>query len=344
MVRAISMVNWETFSGDKSQWDRLLLQSRDYIIFQSYCWGELKRIGGWDALRWIAHGVGGSPLAMVQILTRTLPGRITLGWAPGGPVLLAPTVEKEQLSDILTSLVEYGRRNFVRGLVRFSNMAAHEPLASAAYEEIFKRPRHKVNSGRSLWLDLTLSMDELYRRMTSKHRYYVKKASKEAFEWRACNEERSARDFSSLYREMVARKKVSGWSGMGDISKLCRLLEDHACLFTGYRGNVPLSSCLVLLLGQKAFYAMAASGEEGRKLGASYAMMPKLIYHLKSQGITLFDLGGIDPAHASAQGVDHFKKGFGGTSVEYLGEWEWSSSEWLRRGLNLAIKHKLGSQ
>jgi len=338
------MVNWEPFpQGDKWQWDGLLLQSPDYTIFQSYHWGELKRGGGWEPLRWVARGREGVPVAMVQILTRILPGHLTIGWAPGGPVLLSPVDDKGHLSDILSGLVYFGRQSFARGLVRFSNMAAYDPFASAVYEEVFDRPHHCVNSGRSVWLDLTISMDDIYRHMSSKHRYYVKKASKEVLEWRAGNEETLARDFSSLHREMIARKKVSGWSGIGDISRLCHTLQDHVCLFTGYRGDVALSSCLVLLIGQKAFYAMAASGEEGRKFGASYAMMPQLMHHLKEKGVTHLDLGGIDPAHTSARGVDHFKKGFGGKPIQYLGEWEWASSEWLRRGLNLAIKYKFAS-
>ena len=44
--------------------------------------------------------------------------------------------------------------------------------------------------------------------------------------------------------------------------------------------------------------------------------------------------------HEEAKGVDHFKKGFGGSTVEYLGEWDWAPYEWLRRAANIAIARR----
>lgn len=84
----------------------------------------------------------------------------------------------------------------------------------------------------------------------------------------------------------------------------------------------PATSCLVLTLADKAFYLLAATGTDGRRISAAYAMVFKLFELLKSRGVTRFDFGGIDPLSPSARGVDHFKRGFGGEIVEYLGEWE----------------------
>jgi len=67
-------------------------------------------------------------------------------------------------------------------------------------------------------------------------------------------------------------------------------------------------------------------------------MIVQLVSVLQGCGITHFDFGGIDPVSPSAQGVNHFKRGFGGNIVEYLGEWEVASSELIRRGVNFGIK------
>jgi lipid II:glycine glycyltransferase (peptidoglycan interpeptide bridge formation enzyme) len=66
-------------------------------------------------------------------------------------------------------------------------------------------------------------------------------------------------------------------------------------------------------------------------------MFYKTISYLKEINIKIFDFGGIDPINPLAEGVNHFKKGFGGTITEYLGEWEWSDSKLLRFGSNLGI-------
>ncbi len=71
---------------------------------------------------------------------------------------------------------------------------------------------------------------------------------------------------------------------------------------------------------------------------AAYAMVVKLLASLKEKGITQFDFGGIAPASLAASGVNHFKRGFGGELVEYLGEWEWVVSPSVRWGANYLIK------
>jgi lipid II:glycine glycyltransferase (peptidoglycan interpeptide bridge formation enzyme) len=109
-------------------------------------------------------------------------------------------------------------------------------------------------------------------------------------------------------------------------------------IFTGHEENVPVASCLVLLFGRKAFYRMAATGSKGREMSASYAMVYRLLEYLQAQGIRQFDFGGIAPGSPTAEGVNYFKRGFGGEMVEHLGEWEWSNSMWLRLGMNLAVR------
>jgi lipid II:glycine glycyltransferase (peptidoglycan interpeptide bridge formation enzyme) len=82
----------------------------------------------------------------------------------------------------------------------------------------------------------------------------------------------------------------------------------------------------------------AATNEMGRKISAAYAMISELFVNLKSKGVEVFDFGGIDPGNLNAQGVDHFKKGFGGKIIEHLGEWESIPSETLRFFLNIGLK------
>jgi lipid II:glycine glycyltransferase (peptidoglycan interpeptide bridge formation enzyme) len=134
--------------------------------------------------------------------------------------------------------------------------------------------------------------------------------------------------------------KLPGVS-MEEIINLSKLYGDIT-VFTGYIDGKPVSSCLLLNFRQKSFYFMAASGKRGRDIYASYAMIYKLFEHLKKQGVIEFDFGGIDPSSDFSKGVTHFKKGFGGDLVEYLGEWDWASSRWLRLAVNLAIMFKKG--
>jgi hypothetical protein len=82
---------------------------------------------------------------------------------------------------------------------------------------------------------------------------------------------------------------------------------------------------------------VAATNDLGRDACAAYSMIPSLLRHLSGKGIKKFDFGGIDPGNIAAEGVDHFKKGFGGSIIEYLGEWEIASSELVRVGMSLGL-------
>jgi lipid II:glycine glycyltransferase (peptidoglycan interpeptide bridge formation enzyme) len=82
---------------------------------------------------------------------------------------------------------------------------------------------------------------------------------------------------------------------------------------------------------------VAATNNAGRNSSAAYSMITNLLSHLAGKGVKKFDFGGIDPGNLAAQGVDHFKMGFGGKIKQPLGEWEFMSSELARFGMNLGL-------
>lgn len=338
------MTAWEiALEADAAAWDNTLLGSTDYNVFQSFQWGEYKRAFGWTPLRCIARDERGMPKAMVQILTKKLPFGTVMGWAPGGPLYSFPSSRTEELPGVMNQLLEHIKQRSSRFIVRFNSMRPSDAGLASAFSSLLHKPLSPINSGHSIQLDLSQSIDELNRQMTSKHRYYVKKAMREKIEWKVGNEADLVRDLVSLHQEMAsAKKRQVTAASIGEVSALCSSLVGHVMILAGYLGNTPVCSCLVLLIGEKAFYAIAASGESGRRIGAAYAMVPQLVSHLKEKGLKQMDFGGINPGALSARGVDHYKKGFGGKPVQYLGEWEFSSARWLKWGANFAIRYKLG--
>jgi len=66
-------------------------------------------------------------------------------------------------------------------------------------------------------------------------------------------------------------------------------------------------------------------------------MFAKLRGLLREEGVVEFDFGGINPQSDLARGVDHFKRGFGGREIQYLGEWDQATSAVLRMVTNFLI-------
>lgn len=205
-------------------------------------------------------------------------------------------------------------------------------------------PKSKIDSGISISIDLKPSLEDLRAAMTSKHRYYVKQSEKAALEWRSGNSEELVSHMTILYCQMTRSKGIEAKSFAPEvIAAMVRAFGKDALILAGYSAGQPVTACLILCCAGHAFYLMAATDAEGRKLSAAYAMVSQLLETLKAQGIRAFDFGGIDPGSDSAAGVDHFKKGFGGEIVKYMGEWEWACSPWVAWAANKMIHRRLAA-
>jgi hypothetical protein len=335
------MVKWELLSASciRAEWDQAMLQSEDYNVFQSFRWGEYKRNGGWTPMRWIARDETGETIAMVQILAKTPRGRVTIGWAPGGPILQFARTPRHQLAALIDSLLEQLAILRRTTSIRFdSYLPADSELIAALQESNCVRPYSRINTGYSLMLDLRQPESVHTKQIRSRHRSYIKKALDQNIEWKAGRDSIFVNELVSLHGEMLSQKKLSlGRIETPEIAALCDVLAEQALIFTGYLDGRAITSTLVLRFGAKAFYLIGASGKEGRAMRASYGLIDRLLKYLKAEGIEQFDFGGLDPHGPKAAGVNQFKTGFGGETVEHLGEWEWASAAWLRAIFNLGV-------
>lgn len=319
-------------------WDDQLLSATDATVFQSYAWGEHKRNHGWQPVRCTVRDKSGRAVVMAQVLLKTLPLGIHAGWAPGGPVLQFKGWTSKQVGKALDALRDGLLARYGRLWLRFHSHIPSEPELSYVFSGRFHRPFFKVNSEFSQFIDLGQSVEDFEKAMTSKHRYYMRQAQGNGLTWKFGSEEELQRDFAMLHDEMTREKGMESIRvGAEETRKIFSALGSQALILNGYHQGVAVTSCLVQRFGNRGFYASAATGAQGRELSAAYAMVHELFRVLKELGMTRLDFAGLDPKTPAASGVNHFKRGFGGKLVEYLGEWECASSEKLRWAINLAI-------
>ncbi len=339
------MVTWEPYAeAEGSQgWNSLLLQADDYTVFQSFEWGEYKRGTGWQPLRYVGYKHGGKVAGLAQVLVKLLPFGLGVVWAPGGPVLRFEG-SSDPLGRDLSVLIDDLHKQFPRALVRFDSHMAHDATLTYAFNQSCRRPLFKLNSGYSIRMNLAALGDGFARQMTSKHRYYVKKGEGASLRWESGSSGRDIGALARIHGKMVTEKNIpSIATSETDIVNLrCALGEQGITILTGYLDEEPVTSCLTFDFGNKSIYMVAATEAKGREIGAAYAMVARLIALLQQKGIREFDFGGLDPARPSAEGVNHFKRGFGGKIVEYLGEWEAARTDLVRWGTNLAIWKRRG--
>ena len=333
------MVNWIRFEQGSSVWDAFLAEALDCNIFQSYAWGEYKKHFGWTPLRFIATNKKQVVVGMAQILVKEFPLGFGIGWAPGGPIYRFAGLNSIGLGNNISILIKYLHDLFPRVLVRFHGHEIHDSYSSFEFRTALKRPFIKINSGYTVRVDLNKFGDNKPELMSAKHRYYWKKATSHQIDWIFGINEKNISSLVEVHSDMVFSKSMQSIAiDKKDVTLLCEIFrESHLTLLTGYMADKPVTSCLTYDFGRRSIYMLAATNQIGRQVSAAYAMIPILFLHLKNKGVEDFDFGGIDPGNINAEGVDRFKKGFGGTIVEYVGEWESASSELIRCILNFGL-------
>jgi hypothetical protein len=144
-----------------------------------------------------------------------------------------------------------------------------------------------------------------------------------------------------IYNDLQDYKNISEQYSCRELVKIFEIHGKRIVLYCCTDGDgdlVAFRGCTHI--GEKAWDLFAATTVKGRNLYASYPLFWKLIEHCRNIGITSYDMGGIDPQ--ANEGVYHFKKGTGSKEIEYLGEWEWATSDLMRLAVNVAIRHKKG--
>jgi len=330
---------WEILSSDKrSDWTNWIEQFPHATVYQHWGWGEFKSKFGWNPIRMVARAKAGNPVGLVQAFVRAMPGGIRFIWIPGGPLCLNGNL----FLDLMESLHRNLEAAVGRCYLRCNFMGPVEGASSYDLAKCMSRPKVCLLGGYSVFLDLNDDEDIWLNKTDKKHRYYIRHSRKNNIEWHYGNDDIILQSLAGLSEILVQDKglKFSLYS-YDQLIQLRHQLADSVKVIVGYYDGEPITAAMVLTQSGRGHYSTAATTGKGRDLNAAYAMLAELRIRLRNDGITLLDFGGIAPRDKNCRGVDHFKLGFGGQVVEYLGEWE--AGDWFSLFLgNLAVKMKSG--
>jgi hypothetical protein len=200
------------------------------------------------------------------------------------------------------------------------------------------RSIYTMTSNVSMELDLSAGENILYSSLSRNWRKNLRDSFKNNLiikQWIDPNID----EIQKVYSELETRKNLPQQFSFEKLENLFKFsgsnlifyrCEDQAGELLCFRG------CLII--GNRACDYLAATTERGLELRASYATYWQLLKHCQSRGVRYFDLGGIDPW--ANPGVYKFKRETGAREIEYLGEWDWASRNWLLLLGNIAIWKK----
>ncbi len=294
---------------DPEAWNALVAGLPITSALQSWGWGEVKRLSGWQPLRLAVYGEEGL-LGAAQVLLRPLPGGLRLAYVPRGPALL----RLEDLPRVAQALA--------RGLG--GALSLHlEPEVGLSPGEAPSFPglrrAEPIQPGLSLWLDLTQGEEALLRGMKAMHRRNARLALKRVE--LAIAKEEAFPEFYRLFTETNRRARLLQHSEAyyrAVLREMNQPLGEAFIALAGKGGEVLAAGLFVGFAG-KVDYLYGGSSRARPELKAPMGMHMAAIRHALARGYRVYDLWGVpqNPKGSHAEGIFRFKEGFGGRKVGF---------------------------
>ena len=326
---------WKLLSNEEAiaSWDAALLKFEDNTPFQSYAWGEYRRALGWEPHHWAAFNERGEIIAMMLGLVRRYPLRFGLVWSEGGPVGDLSVCD-QTLQDTMTETTGL-KRIYCRFRCDRERLVTDALKLSA---QRWDRSWFNMTSSFSMSLDLTKDEAKTLSACDQNWRRNLRRANEANLTVRQWSDP-NVDEVLSVYESMQTVKGLEEQLSREEIEQLLRTFKQNLVLYRCDDETGHLVSLLGwVVYGDRAWAVFWATSELGRKLHASFAIFWAIVQHCQRLGLRSCDLAGIDPIRNN--GVYRFKKATGALPLEYLGEWDWATSSWMRWLGNWAISRR----
>jgi peptidoglycan pentaglycine glycine transferase (the first glycine) len=302
---------------DAAAWDARVEANGLGSYLQLSGWAAVKAVNGWSARRLLADGAG------AQVLLRR-PGPLpwAFAYAPRGPVLDAwDAAHVERFTALARDGLRTGARvshlridpEIERGADRDAGDVVTTALESAGWTSA--APIQPVST-RSI--DLTADEDALWGDLRKKWRQYVNKARTGGV--RVVDADGSRLDdFYRIYRETADRAGflIRAQSAYRDVWDAYAPDGRARLLFAELPDGSPVATLFLVRAGTRVVEPYGGMTQAGGDSRANYLLKWEAIRSSREAGATSYDLWGL--AHA---GIAHFKTGFGGREIHYIGAWD----------------------
>jgi lipid II:glycine glycyltransferase (peptidoglycan interpeptide bridge formation enzyme) len=305
-------------------WEKLVCANPYSGIMQSLFWAQAKKEQGLSALHLgifeNTNLIGGAILYKAQKQNGT-----NILISPEGPVL--PWQDVECSRQLLGALVDF-----------IPNIKAESPAMALRIEprlEIplpvylleFNRAPIDLIPRETLYIDLSLSEDQLLAQMKEKGRYNIRLSERNKVQIVENNGSNAIDRFYFVMQEASLRDNFALEPKTFFLHLANNLLpSSHArFLFAEHEGDT-LGTLLLITYGKRATYLYGGISNNKRNLMGGYALQWQAMKAAKEFGCTIYDFYGYDrfrsPEHLYAR-FSQFKSQFGGKPITLIGAHEY---------------------
>ena len=308
-----------TAAIDADAWDALVESSDPGSYLQLSGWATVKAVNGWSAHRILATDRVGSQI----LVRRPRPLPWAFAYAPRGPL------GGDWSADELEAFTEAVRAGLPRLAGRVSHLridpevevdGSHDPDGALrrALAALGWRSAPPIQPASTRVIDLTADESALWGDLRKKWRQYVNKAGGAGVVVVDADGDRLG-DFYRIYRETADRagfliRTEAAYRGVWEAfapAGRARLL------FAQSADGEPLAALFLVRCGSRVVEPYGGMTQAGANTRANYLLKWEAIRTSRERGATSYDLWGL-----ATGGIAHFKTGFGGREVRYIGAWD----------------------
>ena len=309
--------------SDPARWDALVQRSVPGSYLQLTGWAAVKRVNGWASTHVTADGPDGTPVG-AQILTRRpRPLPWAFAYAPRGPITTA------WQPSLVAPFTEAVRRFLPPAVGRVSHLRIDPEVEAGgpgdedgglrrALEQAGWRPAPPIQPPSTRLIDLRQDEDVLWGDLRKKWRQYVNRARSNG----VTVEDAGAAGMDVFYRIYQETARRAGflirieqayrdvWDAFAPAGLARLLIARHA-------DGEPAAALFLVRCGNRVVEPYGGMTEAGAESRANYLLKWEAIRSSREAGAETYDLWGL--AHP---GIAHFKAGFGGREVRFIGAWD----------------------
>jgi lipid II:glycine glycyltransferase (peptidoglycan interpeptide bridge formation enzyme) len=309
-------------TADPEAWDEFVEATDPGSYLQLGAWAGVKAVNGWSAHH-VVVPVGTGQIGAQVLVRRPGPMPWAFAYAPRGPVASAwtdasVTAFSAAVHEVLPAAA--GRVSHLRVDPEIELGGPHD--VNGALRDAFRlagwRPAPPIQPAATRVVDLRADEDALWGDLRKKWRQYVNKARSAGIEIVDGDGARLP-EFYRIYEETATRAGflIRTEGAYRDVWNAFAPAGRARLLFAQLPDGEPVATLFLLRSGGRVvepYGGMTAVGGESR---ANYLLKWEAIRSSRAAGATSYDLWGL-----ATGGIAHFKTGFGGREVRYIGAWD----------------------
>ena len=326
-------------TGDHDAWDAVVEAGDPGSYLQLSGWAAVKAVNGWSAHRLLTEDGAAGRVGAQVLVRRPSPLPWGFAYAPRGPVTDAwTTATPRAFAELVRSglVASAGRVSHLRidpeleaGVGPDEDGAVTRALAAAGW-----RSAPPIQPSSTRVIDLAPDEETLFRELRKKWRQYVNKARSGGIVVVDADGDRLG-EFYRIYRETADRAGflIRTEQAYRDVWEAYAPAGRARLLFAQTADGEPQATLFLVRCGSRVvepYGGMTAAGADSR---ANYLLKWEAIRSSREQGATSYDLWGL-----ATGGIAHFKTGFGGREVRYIGAWDLTLDPLGRRVYETAVR------